>query len=345
MIRTIKPKNNRSKRALAKKELKKVENVKTALFIPGKSCNQFLHDCMVDLSALKKPDIKRFNKKNDILPFEDASKLEFLSEKNDASLLVLATHNKKRPNTLTFARTFNYKIYDMIELSVLNNYKLLKDFKKQTMSIGLKPVFVFNGAIFETDPTYRHLKSLFLDFFRGEVFELHDLAGLQHIISISALEMEDSDNVISPTPIVNFRVYKLKTFKSAQPKLPRVEIDEIGPRLNFKIGRVQEPSEELVKEAMEEIKQAKSRKNVETDQMGDQIANVHVGKQDLSKLQTRKMKGLKSRYDQLSDEEDEDEIEEGDTVYQDAVEEYSSEEEEEEENDDDEPVTKKSRKN
>lgn len=330
MIRTIKPKNARSKRALAKKELKLVENVKTALFIPGKTCNQFLHDCMVDLSALKKPDIKRFNKKNDILPFEDASKLEFLSEKNDCSLLVLGTNNKKRPNTLTFARTFNYKIYDMIELSILNNYKLLKDFKKQTFNIGLKPVFIFQGPIFDSHPVYQHLKSLFLDFFRGEVFELHDLAGLQHIISVTALEVDDNvQTSISPLPIVNFRVYKIKTYKSAQPKLPRVEIDEIGPRLNFKIGRRQEPSAEMEKEAMLEVAKAKARKNVERDEMGDQIARIHVGKQDLSKLQTRKMKGLKSKYDQISDDEEE---------YQDAVEEYSDYSDVE-----DEPAQKKTR--
>ena len=32
--------------------------------------------------------------------------------------------------------------------------------------------------------------------------------------------------------------------------------------------------------------------------MGDKVAQIHVGKQDLSKLQTRKMKGLKEKYDQ-----------------------------------------------
>ena len=43
--------------------------------------------------------------------------------------------------------------------------------------------------------------------------------------------------------------------------------------------------------------QARSKKNVETDVMGDKIGRVHVGKQDLNELQTRKMKGLKRGRD------------------------------------------------
>ena len=50
--------------------------------------------------------------------------------------------------------------------------------------------------------------------------------------------------------------------------------------------------------------EAKVKKNVTTDFMGDKVAQIHVGKQDLSKLQTRKMKGLKEKYDQESEEED-----------------------------------------
>ena len=41
--------------------------------------------------------------------------------------------------------------------------------------------------------------------------------------------------------------------------------------------------------------QAKSRKNIETDLMGDKMGRIHVGRQDLNQLQTRKMKGLKRK--------------------------------------------------
>ncbi|ODQ67421.1 Brix-domain-containing protein [Nadsonia fulvescens var. elongata DSM 6958] len=278
-----------------------VENVKKALFIPGTTCNKVLHDVMVDLNALKKPDAKRFQKKNDIRPFEDPASLEFFAEKNDSSLLVLGSHNKKRPNNLTFVRTFSFKIYDMIELS-LTNYKLLQDFKKTTFAVGLKPMFVFNGPIFDSHPTYQHVKSLFLDFFRGEVTDLQDLAGLQHIISISAAEATEDEQKL---PEVYFRTYLLKTYKSGQ-KIPRVELEEIGPRFDFKVGRVQSADPDMVKEAMKKPRalEAKAHKNVSMDIMGDKIGRVHLGKQDLGKLQTRKMKGLKKRFDQVAEDDD-----------------------------------------
>ena len=53
MIGTIKPKNARSKRALAKRKAKLVENTKSALFVPGSTGNKFLHDAMCDLMAFK----------------------------------------------------------------------------------------------------------------------------------------------------------------------------------------------------------------------------------------------------------------------------------------------------
>lgn len=324
MLKAVKPKNARSKRALEKKDPKLVENVKNALFIPGANCNQILHDAMVDLSALKKPDMKRFQKKNDIRPFEDASSLEFFAEKNDCSLLVLGTSNKKRPNNLTFARTFNYQIYDMIELK-LQNFKFLKDFKKQTFLVGMKPMMAFNSPLFETHPTYMHIKSLFLDFFRGHTTDVLDVAGLQHVISISTEEIKDGDE--KALPLVYFRVYLLKTFKSDNPKIPRVELDEIGPRFDFRIGRVLAPNPDVEKEAMRKAKQRepKTKKNIDTDILGDKVGRIHMSKQDLGKLQTRKMKGLKARFDQ-KDEDDEEEYgsDENDEILDEIIDELPS---------------------
>lgn len=306
MIRTVKPKNARAKRALKERESKLVENVKQALFIPGQTSTKLLHDVMVDLSALKKPDIKRFGKNNNIRPFEDHTPLEFFSEKNDCSLMVLATSSKKRKNNLTFVRTFGYKVYDMIELLIAENYKLLSDFRKQTFAIGVKPMFSFQGSSFDTHPVYKHVKSLFLDFFRGTVTDLQDVAGLQYVISLTIQgDFQDGE----PLPNVLFRVYRLKTYRSEQGgrKLPRVELEETGPRLDFKIGRIHSPSAEMEKEAYKKAKQLemKTPKNVDTDLMGDKLGRIHMGKQDLGKLQTRKMKGLKSRFDQ-DDQEMED---------------------------------------
>lgn len=315
MIRSVKPKNARSKRALAKKEAKLVENTKSALFVPGSTSNKLLHDAMCDLMAFKKPHAKKFTKKNEIRPFEDAATLEFFSEKNDTSLMVFSSNNKKRPNTLIFSRFFNHKVYDMIELSIQNDYKLLQDFKKTTFTIGLKPMFVFNGPAFDNVPTFQHIKSLFLDFYRGEETDLQDVAGLQYVIALSTGEIEDPNS--SKLPLLHFRVYKLKSYKSGQ-KLPRIELEEIGPRFDFKIGRRISPAPEVEKDALQKPKQLqpKEKKNVTTDFMGDKVAQIHVGNQDLGKLQTRKMKGLKSKYDQLSSDEEADQIDD-DEIYED----------------------------
>jgi ribosome production factor 2 len=85
-----------------------------------------------DKFLLKKPDAIHFSKKNVIHPFDDASSLEFFSEKQDASLFVLGTHSKKRPNHLTFARMFEYKVLDMVEVGV-TNYHGCKEFKVKTL--------------------------------------------------------------------------------------------------------------------------------------------------------------------------------------------------------------------
>ena len=52
------------------------------------------------------------------------------------------------------------------------------------------------------------------------------------------------------------------------------------------------------------IFQAKVKKNIDTDLVGDKIGRIHIGKQDLSELQTRKMKGLKRGREEFDEEED-----------------------------------------
>lgn len=105
---------------------------------------------------------------------------------------------------------------------------------------------------------------------------------------------------------VQMRVYSL----SVPPKTPAravssaFKLDECGPSFDFTLRRRQ-PSDPLLlsqslkraKTQAEKNRQGKSdtyKKNIETDDMGDMVGRVHVGKQDLSQLQTRKMKGLRS---------------------------------------------------
>lgn len=93
----------------------------------------------------------------------------------------------------------------------------------------------------------------------------------------------------------------------------------MGPSIDLRLRRHTDPDPELLKQAMRRPKLKKQdvesglgkrKKNLEVDEMGDLRGRIHVAKQDLGKLQTRKMKGLKKGRDEDS-EEDGDEDEDG----------------------------------
>ncbi|KFZ13371.1 hypothetical protein V502_06643 [Pseudogymnoascus sp. VKM F-4520 (FW-2644)] len=300
MLRQIKPRNARSKRALDKKAPKPVENPKKALFLRGTSCSQKTQDALTDLYSLRRPLAQKFTKKNEIHPFEDATSLEFFSEKNDASLLVFGSSSKKRPHALTLVRTFGYKVLDMLELNLdPNSLRLLSQFKNKKCAVGLKPMLLFSGTPFESPipNEYTMAKSFFTDFFKGEPAEKVDVEGLQYLVSIAARDTVDGEEA---KPKIHLRVYLIKTKKSGQ-KLPRVEVEEMGPRMDFRVGRMKDAEEAMLKEAMRKARTTLERpkKNISTDIVGDKVGRIHLGKQDLMELQTRKMKGLKRTRDSL----------------------------------------------
>ncbi|KAJ1333778.1 ribosome production factor 2 [Microdochium nivale] len=304
MLRQIKPRNARSKRALEKKAPKAVENPKTCLFLRGTTCSQIVQDAMTDLFALRQPLAKKFTKKNDIHPFDNAASLEFFSEKNDTSLFVFGSTSKKRPHTLTFVRMFAHKVLDMLELHLdPESYRAVSQFKGRKFAIGLRPMVSFTGTAFESPVAneYTMAKSMLIDFFKGEVSDKIDVEGLQYLVSISAEEPVGNDDV---KPQIHMRLYLISTKRSGQ-KMPRVEVEEMGPRMDFRVGRSQQPDEAVWKEAMRKPRgnEEKTKKNVSTDTMGDKLGRIHLGRQDLTELQTRKMKGLKRSRDVVGEDE------------------------------------------
>lgn len=306
-----KPRNARSKRALEKREPKAIENPKTCLFLRGTTCSQVVQDALNDLHSMRQPLAKKFTKKNAIHPFEDAASLEFFSEKNDASLLVFGSSQKKRPHTLTMIRTFGYKVLDMLELNLdAESYRSVTQFKTKKFAVGLRPMLLFAGTAFESPVAneFTLAKSLLTDFFKGETSDKVDVEGLQYIVSVTAEETTGEGDV---KPAIHLRTYLIVTKRSGQ-RLPRVEVEEMGPRMDFRVGRTREPDEATRKEAMRKARgtEEKTKKNITMDSMGDKIGRVHLGKQDLSELQTRKMKGLKRNRDVEDDGNEVDDIEE-----------------------------------
>lgn len=294
------------------------------LFLRYTSCSEIIQLAMTDLHALKRPLAQKFTKKNDIHPFEDPSSLEFFAEKNDCSLMVFGSHSKKRPHTITLCRFFDFKVLEMLELHVdVDTFRTISQFKSAKARVGLKPLVSFSGTAFDSPVanTYTMAKSLLLDFFKGEDTNNVDVEGLQYMVHISVAEEEDAH----PAPKIQLRTYMISTRKSGQ-SLPRVEVEEMGPRIDFRIGRVKEADHDMMKDAMKKPKglevscccipnhsfsipsrwenqylttrsQARSKKNIETDIIGDKVGRIHLGKQDLNDMQTRKMKGLKRNRD------------------------------------------------
>jgi ribosome production factor 2 len=165
----------------------------------------------------------------------------------------------------------------------------------------------FASELFDTHPRFIQLKSLLMDLLNGEVIESIYLSGLEHVISItvapSSVELASASDVQidGPLPVVHIRGYNVKLFASGQ-RVPRVELVPMGPSLDLSLRRHQPADPELWKAAMRRPKLkkqdvekglGKKRKNLEVDEMGDLRGRVHIAKQDLTKLQTRKMKGLK----------------------------------------------------
>lgn len=259
MSNSSKPKNARSKRELAKREPLAHENPKTTLFLRGLSSSSLINHLISDLHALKRPFGVRFNKKNPIHPFEDASSFEFFSLKNDASLLLFGSHSKKRQHCLTWARCFGGQILDMMELYVVQDTaRTLIQFKGEKSKIGVKPLLSFSGSQFESPIAnqYTLAKSMFVDFFRGGETQTIDVEGLQLLISFFAGE----DGPEGQPAQIHMRCWRIVTKRSGQ-KVPRVEVEEMGPRIDFTVGRIKEADEALRKEAMKVAKGSEVRRS------------------------------------------------------------------------------------
>ncbi|XP_078034499.1 ribosome production factor 2-like protein Non3 [Augochlora pura] len=282
ITRVVKPTTHRGKRAILKKEPKLIEDVKETLCFKGKNTSQTVVDFMKDLYNLKKPNAQIMQKKNDVLPFEDITLIEKFAVKYNAPLFMIALHNKKRPHNIVMGRMYENTLLDMAEFGV-ENYKSLKDFKVPKITEGLKPLLVFNGELFENNYELDRIKNLFIDMFQREVVENIRLQGLEHVLSFTAVENK-----------ILLRSYRIQ-LKKSNTRIPRIELEEIGPRADLICRRTKLASADLFKKACKKPKElkVKKKKNISKDKLGSTFGRVHVGSQNINGIQTRKMKGLK----------------------------------------------------
>lgn len=306
-----KPRNARTARIVKAREPQQVETRKRVLLLHGSKCPQPVASVLKTVHTLTKPDAVQLHKKNEnIHPFEDATSLEFLALKNECGVVVFGTHSKKRPNNITVLRIYDGRVLDLVEFLILPSPsdEAGKEAKLQ-IGVGMKPLILFSGSQWgDTSSSaeatqYQTLKSILLDLFQGEEISSIDVAGLQYLLMIAAGERSgESGDMLEPAnkPVLHLRWYKIKTLRSDNPKIPRVELDPVGPSFDFRVSRTREADASTMRDALKHGRrpnEARTKKNIVTDLMGDKIGRVHLGKQDLSTLQTRKMKGLKRSRD------------------------------------------------
>lgn len=171
----------RVERLLKKQGPLEVENTKKVLIFKGHKTSQVVVDVMRDIGKITKPNNKLMGKKNEILPFEDANSIEFLTTKNDTSLFAMGSHTKKRPNNLVLGRTFDGHVLDMFEFGV-ENFESLSDIKGFKKGLGAKPCMVFLGDQWKADTTFERIRNFFVDFFRGDKSDKVNLKGVDHVL-------------------------------------------------------------------------------------------------------------------------------------------------------------------
>lgn len=280
MLKVKTPKNPRVKRALEKRAPKLVETGKKTLILQGTKTSNTLNDVLTELYLLKKGSAIRYTRKNEnIRPFESGGEtsLEFFSLKTDCSIFIYGSTSKKRPDNLVIGRTYDHHIYDLVEVGV-ENFKPLNSFiydKKLAPRVGSKPFICFVGEGFESVEELKHLKEVLVDLLRGEVIENLNLAGLDHAYVCTAV----SSNRV-------FFTHCALWLKKSGTIVPRMELVEVGPSMDFVVRRHRLPNESLRKEAMKTAKdQSKKKvKNVGQDAIQGKIGKIYIPDQKLGDM-------------------------------------------------------------
>jgi len=266
-------------------EPKLVEDTKMTLLLKGTRAGPLSGQFLVGLHQMQSPHAKMLNRKNpNALPFDDASSIEFLLEKNHCGLFAVASHSKKRPDNIVMGRSFDGHILDMVEFHV-EELKSVKEVSTASKRYASKPCLLFLGEPWETGPVFRPMRSLLLDFFRGDDVNSVQLSGLDHVIVCAAI---DGKLHILPHAV---------QFRRSGTEVPRVHLEPMGPAVVMAFRRSQFPAPDLWALACKQPKEVvtKKVKNVNLNEFGDRIGQIHVQRQELDEMQLRKRKAFKTR--------------------------------------------------
>lgn len=297
-------KHPRFRRMLKAREPRVHELVKPHLSLKGPKTSAVVTAALKDLHKLHQPESKMLQRNNLTRPFEDQSSVEFLCQANDCGLFAYGSHSKKRPHNLILGRTFDGVILDMFEFNIDgNNFKSMHDLdgkREASVGLGSKPLLVFQGEEWESNDTFAKLKNFFIDYFRGDVIPKLSLSGVEHAIVLSTM----GGNKIL------FRHYGILLRKSTG-KLPRVELEEVGPRMDLEFKRHKQAPDDIVKNSLKVPKQAQVKldKNIERDAIGNRLGRIHLQRQDIDKMalaHPKALRGSKRKREEAEGEEEGD---------------------------------------
>ncbi|KAJ1606019.1 hypothetical protein OJ253_2905 [Cryptosporidium canis] len=305
------------KSVIIRRESQVNEETKRRLIIKGSKCKENIQNLLKDLYKIfprSYTKIVRGITKGETItsPWIDPHKMEQLSYKHGSSISIFANSSKKHPFRLIFTRYYDSHILDMYEFNVLSYRGISPDV--ELPKYGSKPIVICQGAPFESDDVFKSVRAMFFDTFSGPIVRGSKLflKGFDHLFLITAYESkaesgESASSIIGPSDskiYIDMRSYLIhlnrpgkhvpeeQLLKSDQDLVlngsPRAIISDIGLHIKMELIQHQTPDKSVLKSATlipREIK-PKKVKNVTTNVLGESIGRIHVGRQDLSELNT-----------------------------------------------------------
>jgi len=267
------------------------EPSKKSLFMKGTKASVYTQSLLKELHCLRKPNSAYLSSRGQVNchPVDDPQSVEYLCQKNDCSLFCIGSTNKKHPFRLEFGRIFADALFDTYEFDV-ESYRPRSEFPAVPPgALGSKPLLVVQGPAFEASELNRNVKNILADFFCGPKAPQLCLQGIDHAIVLTAVEAPSSI-------VVRFRHYRLDYVKT-DTDLPKVEMRELGPSFDLRLGRHRLADPERMKISTKIPKEVTgaTKKNVSTNVLGEKRGRVYLESQDFGKLHTPHHHGAKRK--------------------------------------------------
>lgn len=152
----------------------------------------------------------------------------------------------------------------------------------------VKPILIFQGEQFEFSDKHNRFKNYMIDMFKSTDYEEANIAEMKRVICITSL----NDTQIS------FRQYEInvgKQINETDVNNESLTFNEVGPHFNLTFRRHKIADADLYKNACKQPKlenkdKKKARKNMYTDEFGQQMGKVYLQHQDITTLVTKKYK-------------------------------------------------------